>query len=209
MRILSLFTQGFIVYLNHLGRWRRAVKHPNYDCSKTCPKERFYDLCTEAGERTPTSMREAITALQLEADGIVFNVRRDPLATNPDGKACDFLIDGPNGETHLEIRGPVDRKIKIAHDQIPSVSLQGKRIGNKTHKQVLNWCSDEWLQEKNVAMTKVEFREKVIVAIDLFDVSIEDKAKMERHITTKLSKAAEPAKIPVQKVCFLNNLFNR
>jgi len=68
-------------------------------------------------------------------------VRRDPLVVDPEKVGCDFLADGPNGETHLEIKGPVDSKIKAAKNQSTSIPKQGKRVGNKAHKQVMNWCS--------------------------------------------------------------------
>ena len=42
------------------------------------PFDRFVELASELEETTNDSMRTAISALQLEVDGIVYNVRRDP-----------------------------------------------------------------------------------------------------------------------------------
>lgn len=66
---------------------RRAQGSPDFDCSF----ERFKDLCTEDFEIDIGNVKEAISALQLEADGVVKNVRRDTSATQ---KGFDFLIDG-------------------------------------------------------------------------------------------------------------------
>lgn len=70
------------------------------------------ELASEAGETTNDSMRAAISGLQLEADGIVSNLRRDPRAEANGVKSFDYLADGPNGETHLEIKRPVGSEIK-------------------------------------------------------------------------------------------------
>jgi len=103
---------------------RRAQNCPDFSCSR----QRFIELSTEV-KMTIRSMREAISALQLEATVVVSNVRRDPLVVNPEKMGCDFLANGPNGETHLEIKGPVDSKIKAAKSGRTSIPKQGKRIG--------------------------------------------------------------------------------
>lgn len=66
---------------------RRAQSSPDFNCSF----ERFKALCTEDSKINVGNIREAISALQLEADGVVKNVRRDSSATK---KSFDFLIDG-------------------------------------------------------------------------------------------------------------------
>ena len=38
-------------------------------------------------------------------------------------------IDGSNGETHLEIKGPVGSEIKKAVGLGPSITKQGKKLG--------------------------------------------------------------------------------
>ena len=96
--------------LGYLEVLRRARYSENFKCSF----DRFIQLATEDGETTTDSMRAAISALQLEADGVVSNVRRDPFAEQNGIKAFDFLVDGPNGETHLEIKGPVGSEIRKA-----------------------------------------------------------------------------------------------
>lgn len=65
---------------------RRGQGFDNFECSR----KRFVDLCNETGEITPKSMQEAITALQMEAEGKVSNVRRDPIAQSNNIQATDF-----------------------------------------------------------------------------------------------------------------------
>ncbi len=66
--------------------------------------DRFSELASEDGEPTTDTMRAAITALKLEADGIVSNVRQDSVAKANGVKAFDYFADGPNGDTHLEVK---------------------------------------------------------------------------------------------------------
>lgn len=75
---------------------RRGQNSPHFSCSR----QRFIELSTEAGILSLETISEAISTLQLEADSVVWNVRRDPLALNSEKLGCDFLIDGLNGETH-------------------------------------------------------------------------------------------------------------
>ena len=66
---------------------RRVQSSSNFECSY----DRFKNLCTECSEIDIGTVREVISALQLEADGVVKNIRRDPSTTQ---KGFDFLIDG-------------------------------------------------------------------------------------------------------------------
>lgn len=127
-------------------------------------------------------------------------MRRDPLVVDPEKVGCDFLADGPNGETHLEIKGPVDSKIKAAKNQSTSIPKQGKRVGNKAHKQVMNWCSSN-----GINMTRPANRDKVLVAMDLFDVSSGEKQEMEQVITKTATKEATKDGQQMQNIYYSNN----
>lgn len=159
---------------------RRAENSPNFECSR----ERFVELCTECGQITFKQMEEAIIGLQLEADGIVSNLRRDPIAAQNNIKGLDFLIDGPNGETHLEVKAPVDSRIRVEEGNRSSVNKQGKPIGKKIHVQVNNWVNTDKL------VTKPMSDDKVLVAVDLFNVSTADKNKMVSAIQTGANNRA-------------------
>lgn len=149
-------------------------------------------------------MQEAITALQLEADGIVSNVRRDPVAEENGILGLDFLIDGPNGETHLEIKGPVDSRIKLAANQPPSIRKQARSIGRKIHYQLNEWVKTD----KKV--TKPESGAKVLTVVDLFNVSVEEKHQMQTSIQAAAEKAAVTRQAPtVMNIKYINNVINR
>jgi hypothetical protein len=163
---------------------RRARFSENFNCSF----DRFVELASEAGETTNDSMRAAISGLHLEADGIVSNVRRDPRAEANGVKSFDYLADGPNGETHLEIKGPVGSEIKKAAGLGPSVTKQGKKLGFKIKNQLNYWFNPE-------------NRSKVLVVNDLFDVPVSEKQQMESSIKVGL-KGAHP-------ILFINNRINR
>jgi len=174
---------------------RRARSSENFNCSF----DRFVDLTSEAGESTNDSMRAAISALQLEADGIVSNVRRDPRAEANGVKSFDYLADGPNGETHLEIKGPVGSEIKKAAGLGPSVTKQGKKLGFKIKNQLNYWFNPENTDRPKVTLP--ENRSKVLVVNDLFDVPVSEKQQMESSIKVGL-KGAHP-------ILFINNRINR
>lgn len=174
---------------------RRARFSENFNCSF----DRFVELASEAGEITTDSMRAAISRLQLEADGIVSNVRRDPLAEANGVKSFDYLANGPNGETHLEIKGPVGSEIKKAAGLAPSVTKQEKKLGFKIRNQLSYWFNPENTQRPKVTLP--ENRSKVLVVNDLFDVPISEKQQMESSIKVGL-KGAHP-------ILFINNRINR
>jgi len=76
---------------------------------------------------TPKTMEEAIIGLQLEADGIVSNLRRDSLAVKNNISGLDFMAELPNGKTiFVEVKGPVDSRIKRAENQDPSLTKQAR-----------------------------------------------------------------------------------
>lgn len=179
---------------------RRARYSENFECSR----DRFIALCTENGKISAKQIQEAITALQLEADGIVSNVRRDPVAAENGILGLDFLIDGPNGETHLEIKGPVDSSIKLAANQIPSIRKQARSIGRKIHYQLNEWVKTD----KQV--TKPESAAKVLTVVDLFNVSVDEKHQMETSIQAAAEKAAVTRQAPtVINIKYINNVINR
>jgi len=174
---------------------RRARFYPDFDCSF----DRFIGLASEDGETTPDTMRAAITALQLEADGVVSNVRRDPVAKANGVKAFDYLADGPNGQTHLEVKGPVGSEIRKAAGLGPSIPKQGKKIGFKIRNQLNYWFNPN--NTDRLEVTQPESRDKVLVVNDMFDVPPQEKSQMQSAINYGL-KGEHP-------VLFLNNVINR
>lgn len=99
-------TQAF-TFLNNDGSitldnaYREVLRRARFLTNFQCSFERFIKLVTKAGEINSDTVRAIISGLQLEADGKVSNVRKDPVAQMNRVKAFDFLTDGPNGETHL------------------------------------------------------------------------------------------------------------
>lgn len=179
---------------------RRARYSENFECSRY----RFITLCTENGKISAKQMQEAITALQLEADGIVSNVRRDPVAAENGILGLDFLIDGPNGETHLEIKGPVDSRIKLAANQPASIRKQARSIGRKIHYQLNEWVKTD----KQV--TKPESAAKILTVVDLFNVSVDEKHQMWTSIQAAAENAVETRQAPtVMNIKYINNVINR
>ena len=179
---------------------RRARYSENFECSR----DRFIALCTENGKISAKQIQEAITALQLEADGIVSNVRRDPVAAENGILGLDFLIDGPNGETHLEIKGPVDSRIKLAANQTHSIKKQARSIGRKIHYQL-----NEWVKTDR-QVTKPESAAKVLTVVDLFNVSVDEKHQMQTSIQAAAEKAAVTRQAPtVINIKYINNVINR
>lgn len=160
--------------------------------------DRFIGLASENGKTTPDTMRAAITALQLEADGVVSNVRRDPVAEANGVKAFDYLADGPNGETHLEVKGPVGSEIRKTAGLGPSITKQGK-IGFKIRNQLNYWFNPN--NTDRLKVTQPESRNKVIVVTDMFDVPPQEKSQMQSAINYGI-KEEHP-------VLFLNNEINR
>ena len=64
-------------------------------------------------------------------------MRRDPYA-DPGQAGLDFLIDGPNGERHLEVKNLVGSKIKEAELQSFDCQKDGTKIAKRTQKQIDN-----------------------------------------------------------------------
>ena len=178
--------------------YREVLRRARFSTDFECSFDRFIELASEDGETTTDTMRAAISALQLEADGIVSNVRRDPVAEANRVKAFDFLVDGPNGETHLEIKGPVGSEIRKAAGLGPSIPKQGKKIGFKIKNQLNYWFNPN---TDNSGITQPESRNKVLVVNDLFDVPSAEKSQMESSINFGL-KGEHP-------ILFINNKMNR
>lgn len=171
---------------------RRVQFSPDFKCSF----DRFIELALEA---TPDTVRATISALQLEADGFVSNVRRDPVAETNGVKAFDYLADGPNGETHLEIKGPVGSEIRKAAGLGSSIPKQGKKIGFKTRNQLNYWFNPN--NTDRLEVTQPENRDKVLVVNDMFDVPPPEKSQMQSAINYGI-KGEHP-------VLFINNVINR
>lgn len=177
---------------------RRAENSDNFECSK----ERFLDLCTENGTTGPKNMQEAITVLQLEADGHISNVRRDPIAAKNGLLASDFIAEDRNGNTiHVEAKGPVGSAIKIAEKNDPSIDRQGKSIAMKLPKQISRWID-------NVEITPLKSPRQVLVVFDLFDVPVSEKGQMQRSIELGLGQAFSKTD-PMPMILFINNIRNR
>ena len=178
--------------------YQEVLRRGRFSKEFNCSFDRFVDLAREKGEITSDSMRAAISALQLEADGIVSNVQRDPRAKANGVKSFDFLADGSNGETHLEIKGPVGSEIKKAAGLGPSITKQGKKLGFKITNQLNYWFNLENTDRSKVTLP--ENRSKVLVVNDLFDVPVSEKQQMESSIKVGL-KNAHP-------ILFINNRIN-
>lgn len=178
--------------------YREVLRRARFSTDFECSFDRFIELASEDGEITTDTMRAAISALQLEVDGVVSNVRRDPVAEANRVKAFDFLADGPNGETHLEIKGPVGSEIRKSAGLGPSIPKQGKKIGFKIKNQLNYWFNPN--TDKS-GVTQPESRNKVLVVNDLFDVPSAEKAQMESSINSGL-KGEHP-------ILFINNQMNR
>ena len=178
--------------------YKEVLRRARLSSDFRCSFDRFVKLATECGEVTTDSMREAISALQLEADGVVSNVRRDPIAEANNIKTFDFLADGPDGQTHLEIKGPVGSEIRKAAGLRPSVAKQGKKIGSKINSQLKYWF--ETRTDKS-GITEPASRDKVLVVNDLFDVPVVEKAQMQSAIESGLKGK--------HQVIYINNIINR
>ena len=178
--------------------YREVLRRAGFSTDFECSFDRFIELASEDGKITTDTMRAAISALQLEADGVVSNVRRDPVAEANRVKAFDFIADGLNGETHLEIKGPVGSEIRKSAGLGPSIPKQGKKIGFKIRNQLNYWFNPN--TDKS-GVTQPEGRNKVLVVIDLFDVPSAEKAQIESSINLGL-KGEHP-------ILFINNQMNR
>lgn len=173
---------------------QRARFSPDFECSFY----RFIELASETGEINPYTIQAAINAVQLEADVVVSNVRWDPVAEANGVKAFDFLADGPNGETHLEIKGPVGPEIRKSAGLGLSITKQGKKIGFKIKNQLNYWFNPN---TENSRVTQPESRNKVLVVNDLFDVPSAEKSQMESSINFGLKDE--------HTVLFIHNIMNR
>ena len=73
------------------------------------------------------------------------------------------------GETHLEIKGPVDSRIKLAANQPPSLKKQSRSIGRKIHYQLNVWVNSD------KKITKPESSAKILTIVDRFNVLVDEK----------------------------------
>lgn len=170
---------------------RRAEGCSNFNCSK----ERFISLCNEDGNPGPKGMREAITGLQLEAQGEIFNLRRVPES------GSDFIAEDIQGVTiKVEIKGPVGSAIKAADGDDPSVLRQGKSIGKKHIKQMDNWTRNG----------KIESPKQVVTVIDMYDVPVGEKPEMQVAIKAGIKEGVQNyGSLMPKKIIFMNHIRNR
>ena len=182
-----------------LRRAEGSINPENFNCSK----ERFVALSTENGQMTQKKIQEAISVLQLEANGVISNVRRDPVAANNRQSALDFLAEDKNGDTiHIEVKGPVGSAIKLVENGDPSVAAQGKSIGEKLPDQIAKWIRSD-------KITPIESPLKVLVVVDLFDVPMSEKAPMQAAIDSGLEQGVREAGSLKPMITFINNVRNR
>lgn len=174
--------------------------------SFSCSRERFQELATEAGEIKADKIRETFTALKLESMGVFTKCYRDPLVTDSSKKGCDFIIEnGPHGVTHLEIKGPVDSLIRFKQGLSTAISKQSKDIGRKCQKQSQKWASEDWRVEKQVVMTPPSSPDKVLIVVDLLDVSYEEQEPMKKGIKGSIeNEASNKSQTPHKHLMFLN-----
>lgn len=87
--------------------------------------------------------------------------------------------------TYIEIKNPVSTAIKIANDQDPSISRQGKKIGAKLIYQK-NFWSDESKTSKLVNLDAnaplPKSPDNVLGLVDSYDVPLLEKPIMEETI---------------------------
>ena len=107
-------------------------------------------------------------------------------------------MDSSNGETHLEIKGPVGSEIRKAAGLGPSITKQGKKLGFKMRNQLNYWFNPNI---DTSGVTQPESRNKVLIVNDLFDVPSTEKSQMESSINFGL-KGEHP-------ILFINNKINR
>jgi len=180
----------------------RGGENKNFSFSR----QRFQELATEAVEVKVDSIRETFTALKLESMGVFTKSWRDPLVTNPDKKGCDFLIEnGPDGLTHLEIKGPVDPLIRFNQGMSGSVARQSKEIERKSQKQPQHWVSEEWRVEKKIMMTPPYSPNKVLLVFDLLDVSFDEQGHLQEGIEESIKREAKnKSQNPHKHLMFFN-----
>ena len=95
---------------------------------------------------------------------------------------------------HLEIKNPVGSEIRKAN----SVTKQGKKLGFKIRNQLNYWFNPE---TDTTQITKSESRDKIVVAVDCFDVPVTEKPVMEAAVEFGLKNEHTPI--------FINNIQNR
>lgn len=204
--------------INVQRAYQEVLRRTRNSSDFRCSYNRFKELCIECGEMTPKSCGDAITALQLEADGIVTNVRRDPIAQASGVKGADFLIDsGPNGnETHLEIKSPVSSKIRLIETGKSSHMKQAKLIAGKIEWQIRNWSKPISERPVNQFITTPKRAQDVFVVIDEMNVPVDEKLEVQQKIQYNLiqknvSRAIEGnwPLTPIDNIMFINNVVNR
>lgn len=171
---------------------RRTKGCPNFNCSK----ERFISLCSENADVGPKGMREAITGLQLEAQGKIFNLRRGPEQVDI---GSDFLAEDINGVTRrIEIKSPVGSAIKAGEGDDPWVEKQGKSIVKKHIKQVEKWQKSG----------KIDGPHEVLTVMDLYDVPVAEKDAMQAGIRAGLNEGVQNTGPLMPETIFMNHIKN-
>lgn len=137
--------------------------------------------------QAPCGKLSVISVLQLEADGSVKHVRRDPKAIG-DQRGADFLGEGKFGTTHIQVKSPVGSEIRKEQSLTPGIEKQGKLIGKKIPRQISNWITDPKFKDK---ITRPNSPNKVLVVVDLFDVPVNKKDKMKRAVDKGYTNAIQ------------------
>ena len=167
----------------------------------SCLFERFKALATECGNINSDTVREAISALQLEAEGHVNNVSR----INFGLPGVDFGADGPGNITHVEVKGLVGSAIKKAGGQRSSITRQGRNAGQRLCFQSYLWSNKTKVKELEGINLNASFPESpanIRNTVDLFDVPENEKAAMQRAV---ISGVQNDTNIDL---VFLNNVTN-
>lgn len=168
--------------LDEVNRRASVIGRTDFECSL----ERFKALATENGELTIIGAREAITVLQGEMQGYYTDARRENYGLNVKGP--DFLVKGLGdfqNVTHVEIKNPVGSAIKIANGQDPSISKQGKGIGQKIVFQQKLWSKPDLesiFPTVNLTASFPQAPNNMLGVVDNFDVPYSEKASMEKFV---------------------------
>lgn len=147
-----------------------------------CTFDRFRELAQENGEIELRGIREAISVLQLEMEGVIKNARRVDYGKGVAG--LDYRVDGVGKYahiTHLDIKNPVGSEIEKASRGSTNLVAQGERIGAKGVKQQNNWSNStfrEALSKTTGINLNADFpktNETVLIVVDGFDVPRKEK----------------------------------
>lgn len=110
-----------------------------------CPPDRFESLGTECGKCTKESVKEAMSVLLGEMQGLYKNSRRTDYGPNVTGP--DFVVEGIgklSNVTHVEVKNPVSSSIQ----KKVSLRKQSKEIARKLYWQKEFWTNKTDVKER-------------------------------------------------------------